>query len=108
VWVRESRKKYYEAESDLWKVVKNVLGGRELRDIDRALNVLEANINRLRETMPTMDADLKQIARHYIGRIDALSDFFRLARLLLTSLLQQGLTFELNGMKDHPSDKPEK
>ena len=106
VWVRETRKKYYESESDLWKVIQNVIGGREIRDIDRALSVLETNINRLREKMPAMDAEFKSTATHYIDRIDQLSDFFKLARLLLTSILQQGRDFDMNGLIETPgSDK---
>ena len=96
VWVRDTRKKFYEAESDLWKVITNVLGSRELRDIDRALNVLETNIARLRETMPKMDTDQQSLANHYISRIDQLSDFFRLARVILTSLMRYGKEFGLH------------
>ncbi|MCQ3929210.1 MAG: hypothetical protein DPW16_02030 [Chloroflexi bacterium] len=105
VWVRETRKKYYEAESDLWKVIQNVIGSREIRDIDRALSVLETNINRLREKMPAMDADLKKTATHYVTQIDQLSDFFKLARYLLTSILQQGRDFDMNGIMDGPDNE---
>ncbi|NDJ86921.1 MAG: hypothetical protein GYB66_13650 [Chloroflexi bacterium] len=96
VWVRDSRKKFYEAESDLWKALTNVLGSRELRDIDRALDVLEKNIGRLRETMPKMDTEQQALAQHYIDRIDQLSDFFRLARVVLTSLMAYGREFDVN------------
>lgn len=96
VWVRDTRKKYYEAERDLWNALTNVLGSRELRDIDRALNVLETNIGRLRETMPKMDSEQRSVASHYIGRIDQLSDFFRLARLIITGLMQYGREFDVN------------
>jgi DNA-binding transcriptional regulator GbsR (MarR family) len=100
VWVRDTRKKYYEAETDLWKVLTHVLGSRELRDVDRALNVLDSNINQLRETMPQMDEDQKSIAKYYVERIDELSDFFRLARVILTSLLNQGSAFDLTQIMD--------
>ncbi len=96
VWVRDSRKKYYEAESDLWKTLTNVLGSRELRDVDRALNVLESNIAQLRQTMPQMDDEQKTLANHYITRIDQLSDFFRLARVVLTSLMAHGRQFDVS------------
>jgi DNA-binding transcriptional regulator GbsR (MarR family) len=33
VWVRGARRKYYQAESDLWQVIRNVLGGREQREV---------------------------------------------------------------------------
>ena len=33
VWMRGKRKKYYRAESDLWQVIRNVLGSREQREV---------------------------------------------------------------------------
>lgn len=96
VWVRDTRKKYYEAEHDLWKALTLVLGSRELRDIDRALGVLETNVARLRDSMPKMDDEQKSVANHYVSRIDQLSDFFRLARVIITSLMQYGREFDVN------------
>jgi len=37
VWVRGERKKYYMAESDFWTVIRNVLSGREMREVQIAL-----------------------------------------------------------------------
>src|SRR5690606_30042798 len=36
VWMRGDRKKYYEAEPELWKVIRNVLSGRERREVQLA------------------------------------------------------------------------
>ncbi|MCS7070181.1 MAG: helix-turn-helix domain-containing protein, partial [Anaerolinea sp.] len=49
VWVRGSsgRRKFYEAETDFWQIITNVLKGREMRDVERALTVMEENIARL-------------------------------------------------------------
>ena len=44
VWVRGDRRKYYEAEPDFWKILTNVLGGRELREVNQALNVLDNDL----------------------------------------------------------------
>ena len=46
VWLRgkSDRRKYYEAETDLLQIVTNIVSRRELRDIDRALNVLYDNL----------------------------------------------------------------
>lgn len=104
VWVRETRKKYYEAETDFWKIITSVLGSRELRDIDRALSVLENNIAQLRHTMPTMDSDKKVLATYFIERIDQISDLFRFARLVLTSILEYGRDFDFNGILDSAED----
>jgi DNA-binding transcriptional regulator GbsR (MarR family) len=37
VWVRGGggRRKYYEAETDFWQIIANILSGREMRDVDR-------------------------------------------------------------------------
>jgi DNA-binding transcriptional regulator GbsR (MarR family) len=105
VWVRDTRKKYYEAESDLWKAVTNALGSRELRDIDRALSVLETSIARLRESMPKMDDEQRMVATHYISRIDQLSDFFRLARVIITSLMHYGREFDVNQIISESDDE---
>ena len=96
VWVRDTRKKFYEAETDMWKILTNVMGSRELRDIDRALDVLQNNIQKLRENMPELEEDKIILAKHYIERIDQLSDFFLFARLVLTSLLEYGKEFNVN------------
>src|SRR5688572_2479503 len=39
VWVRggSGRRKYYEAETDFWQIITNLLSGRELRDVERAI-----------------------------------------------------------------------
>src|SRR5260221_9612471 len=52
VWVRGDRRKYYEAESDFWKILTNVFGSRELREVNEALKVLETSMENLREDRP--------------------------------------------------------
>src|SRR6476659_1392112 len=49
VWVRGDRRKYYEAEPDFWKILTNVLGSRELREVNEALSVLESSLDNLGE-----------------------------------------------------------
>ena len=89
VWVRGDRRKYYEAESDFWKILTNVLGSRELRDVNQALEVIETSINDLRQGVPGMSRDEKSLAGFYVERIDQMKDFFRFAKLILTSILEQ-------------------
>jgi DNA-binding transcriptional regulator GbsR (MarR family) len=89
VWVRGSngRRKYYEAETDFLQIVSNVLSGREMRDVDRALVVMEENINRLTQAMETMNAEEKQIASVYIERISKMQALFRFAHLIISAIL---------------------
>lgn len=107
VWVRDTRKKYYEAESDLWKALINVLRSREMRDVDRAVEILSGNTKNLRSMMPQMDDVQQKVANHYITRMEQLEDFFRLAQAVLNSLMEYGLAFDFNQfIDDQDGSKP--
>ncbi len=99
VWVRGDRKKYYEAESDFWKILTNVLGSREMRDVNQALEVIEANIADLREAVPAMTANEQRLAAHYTAQIDQMGDFFRFAKLILTTLLERNKKINISDVK---------
>ncbi len=99
VWVRGDRRKFYEAESDFWKILTNVLGARELRDVNQALEVLEGNIQELREAIPTMDQADQALASYYVERIDQMKDFFRFAKLILTSILERNRNINVGDVK---------
>jgi DNA-binding transcriptional regulator GbsR (MarR family) len=88
VWVKDDRRKFYRAESDFWQILSNILSSRELRDVNQALRVLNENAARLQEGLPDMDETGRKLAEFYIQRLDQLQDFFRLAQLLLISLIQ--------------------
>lgn len=89
VWVRGSsgRRKFYEAETDFWQVISNILSGREMRDVDRALQVMEDNISRLNKTMSEMTEENQQLAQLYIDRIAQMQALFRFAQLIITTIL---------------------
>jgi DNA-binding transcriptional regulator GbsR (MarR family) len=99
VWMRGDRRKFYEAESDFWKILTNVLGARELRDVNQALEVLEGNIQHLREATPSMDQADQALASYYIQRIDQMKDFFRFAKLILTSILERSRDINVGDVK---------
>src|SRR5438270_10903555 len=90
--VRRSRKagdrrEYFEAETDIWKMISRVLRERELLQIERALEVFD----RAREQLPRSGAPgehsrLLQIA----DRIGQLADLARPGRALLSAIVQQG------------------
>jgi DNA-binding transcriptional regulator GbsR (MarR family) len=88
-WVKDDRRKYYRAESDFWRILTNVLSSRELRDVNQALHVLEENTGHLHQALPDMNEKERDLAEFYIDRIDQLRDFFRLAQLLLMSIIEQ-------------------
>lgn len=91
VWVRGERRKFYEAETDFWKLVVNILSNRELRDLEQALDILQRNTEKLRKAMPAMDEEERELSELYVQRIDRLQEFFRFAQLILTSILQRAL-----------------
>lgn len=91
VWVKadsqRKRRKYYEAESDLWKIVTNVLQSRERREIDLALQVLGENIERLRATSDEMAPEDRKLAEFYLERIASFQALFRFAQIALESVV---------------------
>lgn len=110
VWVREdnpSNRKYYEAETDFWKILNMVLGGRELKDVETALNVLEQNIQYLRESDGHMSEEDRQLAEFYVQRIDQLSDFFRFAKLILTGILERRFNLDMESLTQPPEGSPD-
>ncbi len=96
VWVRGDRRKYYEAEPDFWKILTNVLGGRELREINQALNVLDTNVEKMRRAAPAMSEEDQELARFYAERIDQVRGFFKFAKLVVTSILERNDKINLN------------
>ncbi len=99
VWVRGDRRKYYEAESDFWKILTNVLGSRELRDVNHALEVIEKNIANLGQAVSSMSDGEQKLANFYIERIDQMKDFFRFAKLILTSILEHNKKIDVGNVK---------
>lgn len=87
VWVRDDRRKYYRAESDFWQILTNILRSRELRDVNQALQVLEESAERLQQALPEMEPAERQLAEFYLERLGQLQEFFRLAQILLMSLI---------------------
>lgn len=100
VWVRGSsgRRKFYEAETDFWQIITNIIKGREMRDVDRALSVMEDNINKLQNAMPTLSDENRQLAELYIERIGQIQGLFRFAQLIITTILARVSEDDLQGI----------
>jgi DNA-binding transcriptional regulator GbsR (MarR family) len=80
VWVRGERKKYYMAESDMWTVIRNVLSGREMREVQLALQVLGESVLKLQEVESELPAEEREQAIYVLERIADLRAFFELAQ----------------------------
>jgi DNA-binding transcriptional regulator GbsR (MarR family) len=96
VWMRGERKKYYAAESDLWQVIRNVLGSRERREVQLALHVLSESIEKLQSVENELSPEEQELARFYLERMADLQSFFRFAQLALETVLggDDALDFE--------------
>ena len=81
------RREYFEAETDIWKMISRVLRERELAQIERALEVFE----RVRQKLRTLPAPGERSRLDDIAdRLGKLVDLTRVGRGLLTALVQQG------------------
>ncbi len=99
VWVRGSRRKFYEAETDFWRIFINVLSSREMRDLEQAVQVLEQSVEQLSQAMPQMHVEDLKLAQFYVERIDSLRVLFRFAQVILNSILQQAGKFDVSEVR---------
>lgn len=90
VWVKGDRRKYYQAETDLWKVVTSILESRERKEVGLALSVLEDNANRLERARASMSSDEQELAEHYLARVKQMQSLFRIAQSALELILAAG------------------
>lgn len=102
VWVRGggSRRKYYEAETDFWQIISNVVGGREMRDVERAIHVMQENSEQLLRAMPEMNEQEQEIARGYVERMGRLQALFRFAQLVITTIIAQAGSMDFSDVTE--------
>jgi len=100
VWVRGKggRRKYYEAETDFWKIIRNLLTGREMRDVERAIQVMRDNSAQLADTITEMETEDQETARHYIQRISEMQALFQFAQIMISSVLSQAESMDVSGV----------
>jgi HTH-type transcriptional regulator, glycine betaine synthesis regulator len=93
VWVRgsSSRRKYYEAETDFWQIIGNVLSGREMRDLDRAISTMDENIARLQSELSSMSERDRVLAEVYVERITKMKTLFHFAQTMIASIVARTL-----------------
>jgi DNA-binding transcriptional regulator GbsR (MarR family) len=96
VWVRGERKKYYRAESDLWQVILNVLGSREQREVQVALEVLNDSVDKLKTAEEELTAQERETAEFYLERIADLQTFFQVAQLAISTVLSRDDALDLD------------
>jgi DNA-binding transcriptional regulator GbsR (MarR family) len=100
------RKDYYQADTDFWKIAKNILERRQKREFDQALRDVSATLERL-QARTSKDAQA-ELASFYEERLTAMAGFFRTVDGIVATLLQlervrvQGLRALLGPSKRRP------
>ena len=91
VWVRggSGRRKYYEAETDFWQIISNLLSSREMRDVERAITIMEEHSGKLSQSKTTMSEADRQVAELYIERMEQIRSLFQFAQMVITNVLSQ-------------------
>lgn len=98
VWLRgrSGRRKYYEAETDFMQIIANILSSREMRDVDRALGVMEENTALLYKAMPEMNDHDRKLAELYVERMAQMETMFRFAQLVIKTILERVSEMDLD------------
>ncbi len=98
VWMRGERKKYYTAESDLWQVIRNVLGSREQREVQVALQVLGDSVEKLKAAEAELTPEERELARYYLDRVVDLQAFFKVAQMALETVVGSGESLDFDAV----------
>ena len=92
------RKEHFEAETDIWALVRRVLREREKNVIERALAVVEEARAEVRAALADPDPDVRGLARFRLRRLEQLVALCRVGLLLLDTLLE-GARLDLGPLK---------
>jgi DNA-binding transcriptional regulator GbsR (MarR family) len=91
------RKEHFEAETDIWSLVRRVLAERERKTVERALAVVESALAEVKAAAE-LDPAVKARARFRQRRLEQLVALCRVGLLLLDTLLQ-GARFDVGPLK---------
>lgn len=83
-----SRKEHFEAETHIWKLVRQVLAQRERKAMEDALRVFEEALSAARGALVDASPRAKTIIRHQVHRLEQLVTLTRAGLGLLRVLLE--------------------
>ncbi len=111
-WVRGrgDRRKFYEAETDFWEIISNILSAREMRDLERALSVMNEDVERVSAAMESMNDNDKALAQLYLERIGQMQVLFKFAQMIMTTILVQVAEMDVEdiaGIEIHVDSEPQ-
>lgn len=81
------RKEHFEAETNIWSLVRRVLAERERKAIEGALATVEAALADVKGALHDVDPRVKSAARFRIQRLEQLVSLCRVGQNLLKVLL---------------------
>jgi len=87
VAVPGDRKEHFEAETNIWSLVRRVLAERERRAIESALVTVEAALRDVKSALADVDPKVKAAARFRLQRLEQLAQLCRVGQNLLKMLL---------------------
>jgi DNA-binding transcriptional regulator GbsR (MarR family) len=85
--VAGDRKEHFEAETDVWKMVRKVLAERERVAVEGALRTFETALGDVRTVLAHADSILRLRARFRLHRLEQLADLARAGLGILSVLL---------------------
>ena len=86
VWVKGSRRDFYEAELDLEKLIKNGIVAAAKRRMDMILETVVGSENLIKE-VKEMDGEEKKTAELYLKRLQSLKEIHKFAERVLKNFL---------------------
>jgi DNA-binding transcriptional regulator GbsR (MarR family) len=81
------RKEHFEAETDIWGLVRRVLAERERKVIEAALEVIADALAEVKAAQKDEDPAVRALARFRTRRLEQLVALCRVGLLMLTTLL---------------------
>jgi DNA-binding transcriptional regulator GbsR (MarR family) len=81
------RKEHFEAETNIWSLVRRVLAERERHAIEAALGTVEAALRDVKGALADVDPEVKAAARFRLQRLEQLAQLCRVGQNLLRVLL---------------------
>ena len=85
VWVKGSRKDFYEAELDLEKLIKNGIIAAAKRRMDMILETLDTTENLVKKAKE-MDGEERKTAELHLKRLESVKEIYRFAKEMLENL----------------------
>jgi HTH-type transcriptional regulator, glycine betaine synthesis regulator len=86
--VAGDRKEHFEAETNIWSLVRRVLAERERKAISVALESVEAALREVKGALADVDPQVKAAARFRLQRLEQLAQLCRVGQNLLAILLE--------------------